>query len=382
VLAVYPPLEAYRRDVARLGERRSLGPVDDRWLTTAMLLQRYADGSAEERKRLAPDLARQLAAESELTVSSAGLRVANDILDAGGLHLAATWLSLLERIIPDDRALDIGRVRAHRARVARQFGAMDAAHDLYADVERLGEASAEPELTARAWIGYAVLTQTRGNYPDARRWYQAAALVADDALCFEQSFHAHQGLMVCCAVGRDFDQALIEGWKAYEFSQGDGSREVEVLVNIAQILYDTGRHAAALRGFAAAVARTEVPRILLHALGGVALAAARMDQGAIVQAAADRIERVSGPWLHPFAYALVDLACAFAVLGDRNAATTFRDRARALAEKHGFHELVHRADAVESLPAESAPRVTFSHAAAGVVDNVESLDAPPDLCVA
>ena len=145
---------------------------------------------------------------------------------------------------------------------------------LYAEAEAIGEADGEPELSARAWIGYAILAHMRGNYPEARRWYGAAVLIADDNGFREQSFSARQGLMVAAAVAGDFDRAMREGWQAFVLSSGDRDREAEVLTNMAQVLHESGRHDAALRGFAAAVTRTIVPTVLLPALGGAASAAA------------------------------------------------------------------------------------------------------------
>ena len=167
--ASYPPLEAYRRDVARLGDGRTFGPDDGTWVAAAMLLQRYVDGSSDERVALAAELARYLAPEGTLTFSGAALRLAAQIERAGALHLAASWLSLLDRALPTRDALDVGRTRAQRASVARKLGALDAAQELYAEAEAIGDASGEPELSARAWIGYAILAHMRGNYPDARR---------------------------------------------------------------------------------------------------------------------------------------------------------------------------------------------------------------------
>ena len=183
MLVPYPPLEAYRRDVARLGGQRSLGPDDGRWVAAAVLLQRFVDAPPEERGEIAKALARYLASEAEVTFWRAGLEVADQIDEAGALHLCYTWLSLLEKIVPEDRALDVGRFRATRARLARKLGDTDVAIELYKEVEQLGETRAEPELTARAWIGFAVSAVERGNLPEAKRWYQAAALVADDTAC-------------------------------------------------------------------------------------------------------------------------------------------------------------------------------------------------------
>src|SRR5262245_7421773 len=223
MLVPHPPLAAYRRDIDRLGGRTSFGPNDARWLDAAVLLHRFIDAPFHERNALATALARLLAPEIELTFWRAGLEVANEIEEAGALHLCYTWLFSLERIVPDSRVVDSGRVRATRARIARKLGAIDLALELYGEVERLGELRAEPELTARAWIGYAVAAFERGNFPEARRWYRAAALVADDTGCTEQASLAHQGPLIAHAISGDFNDAIVEGWRAYVSAHGNGA---------------------------------------------------------------------------------------------------------------------------------------------------------------
>src|SRR5262245_31421050 len=251
MMAPYPPLEAYRRDIARLGGRTSFGPNDVRWLDAAGLLHRFIDAPFPERTQLATALARLLAPEIELTVWRAGLELAHEIEDAGALHLCYTWVFALERLVPDNRVIDDGRVRATRARIARKLGAVDLALELYAEVERLGEQRGEPELTARAWIGYAVAASERGNLPEARRWYREAALVADDTGCAEQASLAHQGLLVSFAVAGDFNEAIVEGWRAYVSANGNAARQAEILGNLSQARYDMGQHPAAIPGIVA-----------------------------------------------------------------------------------------------------------------------------------
>ena len=151
--------------------------------------------------------------------------------------------------------------------------------------------------------------------------------------------------MVAAAVAGDFDRAMREGWQAFVLSSGDRDREAEVLTNMAQVLHESGRHDAALRGFAAAVTRTGVPTVLLPALGGAASAAANLGRQHIVQAAASRVEKLAGSaWAYPLCSAFLDLADAFSRLRDVQAATAYRLRARAIAAENRFHELTQRAD--------------------------------------
>ena len=380
MLVPYPPLEAYRRDVARLGGRRSFGPDDGRWLAGAVLLQRFVDADPTSRSGLATALARYLASEEELTFWRAGFDVANQIEEAGALHLCYTWLYSLERIVPDDRALEAGRLRAVRARLARKLGALDLSLDLYSEVEQLGESRAEPELTARAWIGFGVSALERGNYPEAKRWYQAAALVADDTELAEQSSASHQGLFIVHAMAKDFDAAVVEGWRAFDFARNDRPRQAEILANMSQALYEMGHYKTALRGFAAVFSRTRHARVLLPALGGVAMAAAALDLRSVVGAAAQRVDALLGiGWPHPEALSLLDLSDAYWRLGDQSSADAYRSRGLAIAKAYALHQLEHRATEDRPAQPEKATLVALGSAASEVVGNIEALDAPSDL---
>jgi tetratricopeptide (TPR) repeat protein len=383
MLVAYPALEAFRRDLARLGEGRSFGPLAGQWLQTVILLERFVSSPSTERYELGRHIVRELAGERDVTSFwSAGLTFATTVEEAGALHLCDTWVHLLERIVPTDRTLDVGRVRATRARTARKLGFPEIAEALYREVEELGETAAEPELTARAWIGFGVLALERGNFPDAKRWYQAAALVADDTACDEQSSMAHQGLMVIHATAGDFDTAIAAGWRAFDAALGDPLREAEILVNVAQALHDNGLHAAALRGFAAVVARTDRARVLLHALGGAALAAAALNNAAVVESATQRVEAIANSaWPHPVAAALLDLADAYDWLGDDARSAGYRSRAIVIAEATALHQLVFRAQERRTAPSVATTPLQTGPAVGRVLESIQSLDAPADLFV-
>src|SRR6476661_223780 len=107
MLVPYPPLEAYRRDVARL-DGAAFGPDDGRWIAAASLLQRYTESSGADRREIGTRLAAHLAFETELTFCNAGLQLGREIEEAGALNLAMSWLTLLEQTVPHDRTLDLG----------------------------------------------------------------------------------------------------------------------------------------------------------------------------------------------------------------------------------------------------------------------------------
>lgn len=379
MLVPLPPLEAYRHDIARL-DGQPFGPDDGRWLAAASLLQRFTESTGADRRDIGAQLASHLAIETELTFCRAALQFGREIEEGGALHLAMSWLTLVESTIPDDRTVDLGRVRGARARVARRLGDVEASRTLYGEVEQLGESRAEPELTARAWLGYGVIAVERGNYPEARRWYEAAALVADDTGCIEEACQAHSGLMGVCAKMGDAEAAILEGWTAYRIMANDGERASELLSNLSQFLYEQGQFATALRGFGAVVSQSTQPRILLGALGGAALAGAALGDPAIVNAAAIRIERLTRTaWSHPVALALVELSDAFTVLGDSMRSAEYRQRALVLAEANAHYELIYRA--AENPPAQplAVDLAQLGSTVLQVIEEIESFQPPADL---
>ena len=379
MLVPYPPLEAYRRDIARLGAP-AFGSDDARWIAAASLLQRYTESSGADQRDVGNRLAVHLASETELTFCSAALQLEREIEEAGALHLALSWLTLLEQTVSNDRTVDLGRVRSVRARVARRLGDVEASRELYAQVEQLGESRAEPELTARAWLGYAAIALERGNTPEARRWYQAAALVADDTGCRTESALAHAGLAIVYGKIGDVERAIVEGWHAFTLSADDQLRP-ELLSNVSQALYDAGQFAVALRGFAAAVSRATRPRILLGALGGVAMSAGVLGHAGVVDAAAARIERlVRSAWPHPVALACLDLSDAFAMVGNSERSAEYRKRALHLAEANSHHEIAYRAAEPAALrPAAADPGRKLGTTTMQVIGHIDSLDTPADL---
>jgi tetratricopeptide (TPR) repeat protein len=375
------PLEAYRRDLARLRTREQFSADDGEWLAAASLLQRYADSGLGERQMLARELARHLAPAEEMTFAGAGLRLALTFERHGAMQFAMSWLELLERIVPASSTHDRGRILARRAQLLRKNDHMDEAIDLYEEVDAMGERSGEPELTARAWLGFANVAYTRGNYPEARRWYHAAALLADDNGCREQSFNAHFGLLGVAGIAGDHDTALVEGWKAYEFAAGNPTLEAEALANMGQALHEMGRHHTALKAFGAAIARASHPEMLLAALGGAATCAAILGSRDVVDAISRRIDRVAGAaWAYARALALLDLADARELIGEHARAAAHREQAGLIAEQHGFHALAYRAENPAVAPVVALARSPAARTSE-ILAEVEQLPTPEDLRV-
>jgi hypothetical protein len=368
-----PPLVAYRRDVAHLGDVLPwASDLDDRltqWLAFASMLETLAScwedpgrastvyaqiletfsASGPEAVTDSTTLPSHLEESGPRVVPNPPLdliplvrRVADAAEQGGALWLANAMLTGLERIGDEFSGLEVGRILAQRARVARKADAADIARVLYKRVAKLGRQNGEPELTARAEIGFGVLAQVRGNLPLAARHFERAAGIAAHSTETELLWLAEHGRMVTAAKRGAFAAALRHGWTAFTVSRGNREREADMLLNLAQLAFDTGHPLPALHGFAAALKRKPGPHLTLPALGGAARAASVLGRADIVRWCADRLEvdTPSGSFAYPTASALLDVASA---LTDNlpSRARAVAERALELAERFGFHELEH-----------------------------------------
>jgi tetratricopeptide (TPR) repeat protein len=268
-------------------------------------------------------------------------RVADAAEQRGALWLAYAMLASLERVGDAMSPLELGRLLAQRARVARKADSSDVADVLYRRVDALGRSADLPELKARAAIGFGVLAQFRGNLPLAARQFTKAARLATQAGEADLVGVAQHGRMVIAAKRGAFADALSFGWDAYA-AAGDREQEADMLLNLAQIAFDTGHPAPALQGFSAALARQPGPQLVLPALGGAARAAAALNRTEIVQWCGARVDAMAhdGGYAYPIASALLDLALATAT-AQATLAEQYVARALRLAEEFHFHELEH-----------------------------------------
>jgi len=289
-------------------------------------------------------------------------RVADVAEKGGALWLATSMLSTLERIEGELPALEIGRMLAQRARTARKADAADIAELLYKRVAKLGRVFAEPELIARAAIGFGVLAQMRGNLPAAARHFKKASRVATRGSYADLIWLAEHGQMVIAARRGAFADALRHGWAAFAATNGDRESESEMLLNLAQLAFDTGHPRAALHGFAAALERGTGTRLRLPALGGAARAAAALGRRDVLHWCADQLDEATpvGSFAYLTASALLDLSLAFASIEPARAQIV-SERALGLAERFGFHELAHH---LTTLQADLERRMTPAKCAA------------------
>jgi tetratricopeptide (TPR) repeat protein len=297
--------------------------------------------------------------------------------DASMFRLAHSALATLLIVVPESEVLLRGRVLAHQARLARHLGEHWASARYYEEVERLGEEHKLPELTGRAWIGYGILAQFRGDFPESRRRFSAVLELSGAAR--DSVSAAHQQLMVAAAAARDYDTAASHAWQAFK-GASTPTQETEALLNLAQLLLDAGHPRAALRGFAAALARNPNHRLALPTLGGAACAAAaalpKQPARALVRNFAERVETIVGTLgdgsalPHPSALALTEISESLLAVGDMDAAVAAATHAEEIAKPRGFHQILYRLENPRPIaaPAPLAP------ATSKIIEAVDELE--------
>jgi tetratricopeptide (TPR) repeat protein len=381
---------AYRLDTAA---RNPAAAVDDadRAIVAAAVLQHAALLPAPQRPELLRDaieVAIEIVGEPEVeriatrewqnvdrTPSEAIVLLAEMVQHVGNFNLARV---LLDGVLQTDDSLTVvqrGRVLAARARIAWKLGFIDDARERYEFVERLARRAKSAELKARASIGLASLAQMRGNYPDVQRHAKRAARIADGAGFREIGRKAHNALMIAASVTERLDDALVHGWAAYKASDGDPVSAGEALQNLGQVLFNAGHVDLARTAFIVVTTHELPARILLPALGSLALVGARSKEPTLVRWAAGEVERIDSSILPQFAVAsaLAECAAALAAVQRPIDAERCRKRASALAETYGFHEVAYRMETLSTL-AEGNERVkpaTLQKPSANVVAELE-----------
>ena len=387
MLAPLPSVEAFRRDAVSPDSIDLDDGLIASWLESATHLERAAMTSGPARERLLLDIlashdvvAFPDAPVSYMAVFSAITDLAVDMEDQTCFRLAHSVLATLLLILPESEVALRGRVIAQQARLARLLGEREAAARYYEQVQLLGEEHALPDLIGRASFGFGLLAQHRGDYPEARRRFNA--VIALDGAAKESVRHAHHHMMIAAASAGDYDTAAEHGWKAFQ-GASSGRQETEALLNLAQLLLEAGHARAALRGFAAALARKPILRLELPILGGAACAAAaalpRAAARALVRNFADRTQFIvkslrNGDALpHPCASALVEMSEALTVVGENEDSHELADQADRLASAHGFHQLTYRLEN-PVMVAEPAPIAPSTQAIIAAVDELEGAE--------
>jgi tetratricopeptide (TPR) repeat protein len=216
-------------------------------------------------------------------------------------------------------------------------------------VARLARRLQSPELRIRAWIGHGALAQMRGNYPQQMRYSRRAAHLADRVGLRLLSRVAHTGLMITAGAQHRFDEAFVHGRLAYQHSVGNPVSEGEVLQNIGHLLLQAGHITLAERAFASVLCRRLPPRIILPALGSLAIAAAIRGDASRVRWVYAELERLAESRITPpydLANALLETASALSRLQHYAELEHALEAAVRLAKSRGYHEIIVKADDV------------------------------------
>jgi tetratricopeptide (TPR) repeat protein len=394
MLAPSLPLSAYRADRAQYPERAHLTRSDDDLVKISVLLNRClqvrrrdaADEKLIELRRRCYALALKILVQEDRSLegfdvagasASEAVRVLREVADAaedgGALRLADALMLLAYREFGVEAGvLELGRVLAQRARIARKLGDHEAAEALYGEVRTWG--GGLPEMQARADIGHAMLARERGNIPAMRAHFISALENARACGSNELIAKAHHGMMLAAAAAKRFDEALLHAWAAFRDVRGDTARESEALLNVAQAAFDLGHPDVALHTFALALARALPKRLELPALGGAALAAASIGDGDTLRRIVRRTDQVVGgdDFKYDAVAALAEVAKAFALIGDPDAEVR-RQAALQAAMRAGFHEIAFGMELERPKTAERRSTALAPESVRQVLEDADSL---------
>jgi len=411
MLPLQSPLEAYRADLSRHPNRMDFGRSDTVWLLVAHCLHRLSRAQGEARRSIAencasaigdlaatvaPDTPEEAAMLEQLAVLrrslplidsqrsaaevvSAARVLADQMGDGGALWLAFSTLGHVRLAAAASPHRDLGLAMADQAWVARSLGDLDSADELYDGVASAGESYGIPELQARAMLGKGVTARVRGNYPKARAYLRDGLALAESAGLADLAAAGHQGLLIAAGTAGDLNTALVHGWAAHELIT-DPNRQAEVLLNLSQASLDAGQPIAARSGFLASLSRSDSARFRLACLGGVVVACATVGDRPMLA----KMANVAEDWLAATAFpyesagVLKSLYHAFTIAGEADRAEGYRVRARSLARKNGYFEIVLATEPANApAPAPRATKARLSSESMHVIHSLEALETEP-----
>ena len=383
---------AYRKDVEK--RKGPIGKDDGSWIAISTMVGQVAASKGNDRRRILDDAAKMAADLLDPAVLSYGcafdppgvdrkssiarLRLLADRMEeVGSLNLAMSLLSGLAAMLPHG-STNAGRLLAQRARVTWKLGNPDLALARYQRLRRLARNLKSNELLIRSWVGYVVIAQQRGNYPDVRRWSNRIVERAGRSHYTRLESLGHHGLMVALAVSGDFSDAIAHGWRAYRGRDGDRTGQVEMLANLGRLFFDAGNHDVARSALVRVLAARPVLRIAASALGGFALASAALkDSSGVRWAASEASSLCDLPNAgYETASALLDCANALDLIGEFPYGAVLRARGSTIAQYRGYHELVFRS---ESLPTRSVDLSASAEAVATEIARLPNANLPDRL---
>jgi tetratricopeptide (TPR) repeat protein len=169
---------------------------------------------------------------------------------------------------------------------------------------------------------------------------------------------AHHGLLIAASVADDTSTALVHGWRAFQLVGDDPGRQADLLGTLGAVGCAAGYYDAAVGAYLGAARRSTAARVRLPALAGAAVCAAHLGDLDRLDALTHAIERDLDRDVLPFerAQALALLADAWAARSNVSRARSYAERALAIADPAGFHEIVAEAEDVLGAARDGAPR--------------------------
>lgn len=253
---------------------------------------------------------------------------------------------------------ELGMCWTRRGRLARIAGKLDDARECYREAVR--KVTKLPWLDARpqAELGLATVAVDHGNFPDAER--RLTALLAHrPAVAPLYRIPAHQLLALAKRKRRDFVDALLHGWSAFDLLEQQDVRRQEILLSMAEIATEMGDLDAAAHGFDAVLASGPPIRVRVSALVGAVSTSIRWQQSRVLDARAGarlaeyaaKLEELLATALAPrdemrVLLALVESASLRA--RPTGSTATWLDAAARIATRHGFYEQQFRVDALRA----------------------------------
>jgi tetratricopeptide (TPR) repeat protein len=308
------------------------------------------------------------------------VRLAERIEQLGALNLAAVMFQALTQIDPALPELDRGRLVIGLGRIERKLGRVDDAVRTYRQVIAKAREIDLPELEARGFLGLAAGAQIQGDFAELRKFSLQALKAAKQARVDDILPNTYQGLMIASAQFKDWSAAINYGWKMHETSGSNQSRRDEALTNIGELFSMTGNFAAARASFAVVLTRPQPARICLPALGGLAVAASKLDDHDTLNWSTTQLLREVDRTNQPFEVsgALVECGVALLAAGRFAQAAECRARAIEIAGSFGYREVLKRAEAIDLSASQhaSTPTLTMDLGlrARGIVRKVEAMN--------
>ena len=294
----------------------------------------------------------------------------------GWVQLARHLLESLREIVVDP--VDLGRLLVDFARNAMHHGELDLAQAQAEQARRHAIALRSDELIAYASSQLAGLAQIRGNFVQNRQLTEVALRHARRAGRRKLIANALGGLGVIEGIAGNYSKAVGHLWAAYHEVEGKGNLAYSALSDLAHTLMLSGRPQDARKIAQLLFAGRSAPvHIVLPALGGYAIASARVGDVAAVDWATAQVQQLAKIRQNPrqVAEAMIECAAALEITGRSTVGGTWRQQAEQMAFEFGFHDLTFR-EALVAIHGTPPERPKFTGVGARAEREIAELNVP------